>query len=357
MKFTNINIIIILLMFLSRPACSAANFADLSADSRAFCSYFTEKSEAKIVNLISPDVIARFDNNHYDNNLQKNLIIGLSKDLIDVNKANYVRRLIDEECLYDKLNQAGQLQIQYFMSSIKYESLKFKLQEIHLAKSKIEKILSFIKKRIHHQYDTLQTYYQIESSLKKLDEDEQEINLNLAGQLIPTIPYTNLVLLLKNLSMAREKRQKTLNELEKQNNWSIRLEGGAQRDFANQSNQKINPYIALMIRYNLGSPFSNNLLDRSLKAHAMWQSHQVTGTENKLLALIHSITLFKVAAEKRLLQLKQNDQSDAKLYNKLTSSNSIQAMHFRQEIAVNRIMHKIKINEARHTIQLLQAVC
>ncbi len=286
---------------------------------------------------------------------KKNVVVGVAKDLADLNKARYVERLIHEECAYYRLDQEAQLQVRYSIASVKFEALKFKLAQIQIAKQQLKKILLAIKKRIDSHNDTLRTYYEIESSLMKLDDAEREIEVDLAGQQAPKMRPRKLGNLLKELSLARERRQKTMNQLEKQNNWSMRFEAGAQQDFSNHYNKSAQPYIAVLLRYNLGSAFSDKLMNQALGEQTLWQENQLTGTQNQLSKLMLSLASLKAATEDRLSGLRQNYQNYARLSRKLTISKSTKAIHFRQEVEVNKMMLAIEINHAKRMIELLQA--
>src|SRR5208283_5467218 len=95
-------------------------------------------------------------------------------------------------------------------------------------------------------------------------------------------------------------RQRTLNQLEKQNNWSVELQGGAQQNIGSYQNQMIQPYFSALVRYNLGSIPSNNKLDKSLNSYMNWQNKQVTGIQRNLSQLINTISSLKAAEQERL---------------------------------------------------------
>jgi hypothetical protein len=324
------------------------------ADSKAYCQYIKDKNKAQSILLQSPDAIARLDNGLSYNNFQKIAVAGLSKDLADISKAQYVNELINTECTYYALNEEAKLHIQYALLAVKVQALNFKLQQIEIAKSKLIQLLKTMKRRIHKQNETVITYYGIESSLIKLGDEEREIYIELAVQPVPRLIPTNLKQLLKNLVITQEKRKKTLNKLEKQNNWSVRVEVGTQQDLSNGLNQNVQAYFALLLRYNLGSIYSNSKKSNSLNDYMQWQKKQVLGTQSQLKHLITSIVSLKVADEQRLALLMHNYNQHFGLSKKLSSINSMKAARFRQAVEVDKIMMKIEINYLKRSIALLK---
>jgi hypothetical protein len=338
------------------PICAQLADNEAFSDAQSFCNYIQDKNKARSILLKSPDAIARLDNGLVYNNFQKIAVAGLSKDLSDFSKARQIDKLIEEECTYYTLNQAAQLQIQFAMQRVKVDALQFKLQHIRIAANKLKQILKTIKKRLDSHNDTLRTYYGINETLIKLEDAEREIAVDLASQQFPKIPHANLKKLLANLSTAQAKRQKTLNKLERQKNWSIRMEAGAQRDLSSDYNKNVQPYFALLVRYNLGSMMSNNKMKHSFSDYMVWQKRQVNGSQRNLEHLILSIVALKEAETVRLSHLKQSYEHHRGLSMQLSAVHSIKATHFKREVEVDKIMLDIELHYLQRSIELLNTL-
>ncbi len=331
-------------------------------DVTAYCKYLNEKKGAQITALRYPDAVVFLNNiNNANgganfNDFQKVAIAGLSKNLFDYNEANLLNQLIQDECAYYKLNQEAKLQIQYVISALKIKALKYKLQQIEDATKKLNSLLSTINQRVLKHNDTLHSFYEVDSSLKKLEDAERQIDLEIASQSVPQITFANLSQLLRQVITAKVKRQKTLNELEKNNNISIQIQAGAQQNLSYQQNQNTQPYFSLNFRYNLGSILSNQKLDKSLISYADWQKKRVEGTQTKLLTLMTTIKSLKVAEENRLNHLKKNYMMYFNLSQKVDKIKTPKATRFKQRLDVDQMLMKIEINYMKYTVALLNKI-
>ena len=348
---------IFLLMFLCITSTNSQILGnELSADVDSYCKYIAEKNKAKSNLLISPDIIVRAQNSNNNELVQNNLVSALSKDLSDFNKAKLVRQLIDDECQYYKLHQEAKLQIQFLILSLQRQALVFKLKQIQMAKNRLNEMLTTIQKKIDHQNDTLHTYYQVDSMLQKLDDSERDIRVNLVIDSSPKIEYIRLSELYTKVMVAQKKRQLTRNNLEKQYNWSVQVQAGAQQYLADKNNQSVQPYVGLFLRYNLGSISSNNKVDHSLDSYMDWKGKQVDGVQQQLLQLISSIKSMRIEEQKRLTHLLLNYKKYDRLSKKMNALDSIKAVHFGEQIAIDHIMVEIEIKYVKFINDLLQRV-
>jgi hypothetical protein len=329
---------------------------ELSADVTSYCKYIEEKNKAKSHLLLSPDIIVRVQNSNNNELVQNNLVSGLSKDLSDLSKAKLVRQLIDDECQYYKLTQEAKLQIEFVIPWIQRQALFFKLKQIQAAKNKLNTLLIAIQKKIDHQNDTLHTYYQVDSLIQKLDDVERDIRVDLAIHQTPKIQPIPLDTLLNNVLRIEKKRQLTRDKLQKQYNWSVQLQAGAQQYAHESHNQSVQPYVALFLRYNLGAITSNSRIDKSLNHYMDWKSNQVNGIQKQLIHLTRSIQSVNSAEKQRLKHLQLSYQKYDGLSKKLYTMESIKALHFRQQIIVDRIMMEIEISYVKHIIDLLRKI-
>ena len=348
---------IFMLMILSiKLANSQILDNELSADVKAYCTYIAEKNKAKSSLLVSPDIIVRVQNSNNNELVQNNLVSALSKDLSDFSKAKLVRQLIDDECQYYKLTQEAELQLQFAIPNIQRKALYFKLKQIQAAKNKLKVLLDSIQKKIDHQNETLPAYYQVDSLLQKLDDEEREIRVNLSMDTPPQIKHIKLDELLNNVRMAQKKRQLTRSNLEKQYNWSVQLQAGAQQyeAYNHNNNQKVQPYVALFFRYNMASMYSNNRVDKSLTHYMDWKSKEVNGVQKKILQLINTVESLNAAEQQRLNHLQLNYQKYDGLSKKMYVMDSIKALHFERQIIIDRIVAEIEIKYVKCILDLLQ---
>jgi hypothetical protein len=333
-----------------------AETLDVSDDVTLYCKYVTEKNQAKRRLLFSPDVIVQVQNTSNSYPFQNNFISGLSKNLSDLSKAKQVNQLIKDECQYYKMSQRATLQIQFAIPKVQTDALNFKLQQIKIAKNKLNNILGIIHKKIENQNDTLNSYYQVETALQKLEMADRNIRGDLAIQQLPKIEPLNLNKLMHDLGIAQKNRQATRNKLEKQNNWSLQLQAGAQQSLFYNQNQSVQPYLALFMRYNLGSVFANHKLDQSLTSYMNWKDRQINGMQNQLLVLIRSIAALRASELQRLHYLKQIYKKNDGLTKKMTGIASTKADHFGQKIEVDQIMMAIEIKYVQYIIDLLKKI-
>lgn len=346
-------LVLLLSSFFINSAYSSPVDNESVADAKAYCHYITKKNKLKSILLRSPEAIARLDNGLTYNNFQKIAITGLSKDLSDLGKAHYISTMIKQECVYYTLNQMAKLQIQYAIASIKNQSLKSKLDGILRAKKQLNTLVKNSKNRLNQHHDTLINYYDLDSSLIKLMDMEREIYIELASQRVPQIPRKNLIKLQRELAIAQEKRQKSLSKLASQDNWSMRVEVGTQQDLSSYQNKSVQPYFALLLRYNLGALYTSTQENKSITDYMQWQKNEVLGTQKELIELIRSITVLKKAEKERLTILQRHLHKHRDLNQQINANTSLKATHFKQTIEINNLMLAIEINALKRSIQLL----
>ena len=347
--------IIVFGFFTLKSAQSSPIENEFTADIKAYCKYVEDKNKAKNSTLISPDLIVRAQNATNDYPYQNNVITALSKDLVDFGKSKEVRNLIQDECNYYKLTQEAKLQIQFAIPNVQKQALYFKLKKILIAKEKLNAIKKNVQHKITNHNDTLISLYNIDSSLQKLNEAEREIKANIAIQQPYHIRSMALTRLLKDISMAEEKRQATLNKLEKLRNWSLQVQAGAQQSLSSFSqNQAVKPYAALFLRYNMASIYSNYKTTQYLNDYTEWKAKQVNGTQRKLSRLIQSISLLRATEEQRLNHFKNTHQNYHELTQKLKGITSPNANRFRQQIMIDQIMTEVEMSYLKHLTLLLK---
>lgn len=348
--------ILLLFLFVAQSVQATPIEDEYLADVTAYCAYIKEKNQAKKNQLLSPDFIMRAQNSTNDYPFQNNIISALSKDLSDLGKAKQIENLMHDECHYYELNQQAKIQVAFALPTIERSALLFKLEQIQIVKNKLDALLNQIKHKIKNQNETLQNYYKIDSLLQKLEDIEQEIKVNLVMKQLPNIKLLGSKALSNQLWLAEKKRQLTRAKLQKLYNWSIQLQTGAQQNLSNNQNQAVQPYVALFLRYNLGSIFSNSNRDKSATHYVHWKNKQITGTQQHLSRFMHSVAMLQKAEQQRLLRLKSNYQKYEVLNKKLKSTQSLRGNHLGQQIDIDRMMLKIEIRYIQYHLQLLQQI-
>jgi hypothetical protein len=345
----------LMLNFLTlQPAYAHEKENEVLAQIHAYCQYIYEKNTAKGILLLTPDAIVRLDNGNVYNKLQTVIIAGLSKDLSDFKKAKLTKQLIHDECTYYRLKQEAKLQIAFALPKIKKESLELKLQQIDYAKEQLTRLLGRIKQRIKTHNDTLRSYYQVDLSLKRVEDMAREIHVELATEDVPAIPHAQLSHLLKELWIISKQRQQTLNQLRKQNDWSVQLQAGAQQNLSYPQNQTIQPYFSFLFRYNLGAVPSAKALDHSVDSYMRWQKNQVFGTQRQLSHLISALKAMKLAEEERLAYLNHSYQKYDGLLKNMQDIQAIEVIRFKQEMEVDKILMNIDVKFVQAKIRLLE---
>lgn len=356
MRFNSIGILLLLACALT-SAYSSDLRDELTDDIRSYCEYIAEKNTARKTVLLAPDVIVRAQNSDNDYLNQNNLIAALSKDIADLGKSKQIKQLIIQECDFYRLKQEATLQIQFALAHAQRQALQFKLKKIRQAKARLIHIVEGVQKRIKEHNDTLSSYYKTNTSLQTLDEAERDIYISLASAQPAPVKTMHLKQLLTSLARAEQKRQFTLNKLERLKDWSLQVQLGAQQNVsAITREQSIQPYAGLFARYNLGSFYANHKRNHALTHYAAWKKNQVNGIQRKLHRLIQSIAALKRAEETKLASMQKQYTHDDGLARSLNNINSLKARELKQHIDVNQIMDDLEIAYLRFYINELNSL-
>ena len=186
------------------------------------------------------------------------------------------------------MTQEAKLQIQFAIPSVQRQALNSKLQQIKRAKDKLNRLLKIVQQKIEKQNDTLRSYYQLDSLKQRLDDAERDIEVNLSMQQPSKIKHVRLKALLSQIQVAEHKRQLTRNKLEKQYNWSVQLQTGAQQNVTNNNfNQSVQPYVAVFLRYNLVITrvghvcnLTNRITERFVNLRRIWRYYSAHDADN-----------------------------------------------------------------------------
>ena len=340
-----------------------ADAADEAADAQAYCTFIKQKAKAQIITLRSPDLSIRVDNNSTENQKsQTKVVASLSKDLVDLNKSRYVRRLADNECEVYRLNLQVQNAAQYTLAGLDEQALTYKLGLFDQAGNQMHPIIDKLKQQVRTQNATVIDLYNAQSLLRKVETMAQQTKRELAAVRRTSQWRKGVSLndLLKQVWQAEAGRQTNLTQLEKQGNWGLELQAGLKKNL-NQTNNtsnnsdsnQVDPYFSVNARYNLGAVASNRLLDASRDSYMKWKSSQVNGMPKELANMIASAVKLKNAEKERLEQLSGYLGSDGTLVQLMGDLDSPEALNFKTALKGNQLLNAIEQSYTQRRVDLL----
>ena len=337
--------------------------ADEAADAQAYCTYIKQKAKAQVVTLRSPDLSVRLDNNSSENQKsQTKVVVSLSKDLVDLNKSRYVRRLADNECEVYRLGLQVQNVAQYALIGLDEQALTYKLGLFDQASNQMQPIIDKLKEQVRTQNATVIDLYNAQTLMRKIETMAQQTKRELAvvrrtSQWRKGISLNEL---LKNIWQAEATRQGNLTQLEKQSNWRLELQAGLKKTLSNTSNtvngsdsNQFDPYFSVNARYNLGALASNRLLDASQESYMKWKGSQVNGMPKELANMIASAMKLKKAEQGRLTQLSGYLDGDGTLVQLMADVDSPEALNFKTVLKGNQLLNAIEHAYTKRRVDLL----
>lgn len=337
--------------------------ADEAADAQAYCTYIKQKAKAQVVTLRSPDLSVRLDNNSSENQKsQTKVVVSLSKDLVDLNKSRYVRRLADNECEVYRLGLQVQNVAQYALIGLDEQALTYKLGLFDQASNQMQPIIDKLKEQVRTQNATVIDLYNAQTLMRKIETMAQQTKRELAvvrrtSQWRKGISLNEL---LKNIWQAEATRQGNLTQLEKQSNWGLELQAGLKKTLSNTSNtvngsdsNQFDPYFSVNARYNLGALASNRLLDASQESYMKWKGSQVNGMPKELANMIASAMKLKKAEQGRLTQLSGYLDGDGTLVQLMADVDSPEALNFKTVLKGNQLLNAIEHAYTKRRVDLL----
>ena len=336
--------------------------ADEAVDAQAYCTYIKQKAKAQVITLRSPDLSVRVDNNSTENQTsQTKMVVSLSKDLVDLNKSRYVRRLADNECEVYSLNLQVQNVAQYALAGLDEQALTYKLDLFERARNEMQPVIDQLKQQVQTQNATVIDLYNAQALIRKIETMAQQSKRELAAvrRTSQWRKGTSLNGLLKQIWQAESERQTNLTELEKQGNWGLELQAGLKKNLSNtnatsgsDSNQ-VDPYFSLNARYNLGTMASNRLLNASRDSYMKWKGSQVNGMPKELANMIASAVRLKKAEEQRLEQLSGYLGGDGTLVRLIGDVDSPEALDFKTVLKGNQLLNAIEQAYSQRRVDLL----
>ncbi|AXF86444.1 hypothetical protein DTO96_102198 [Ephemeroptericola cinctiostellae] len=340
-----------------------ADAADEAVDAQAYCTYIMQKAKAQIITLRSPDLNIRVDNNSTENKKsQTKMVVSLSKDLVDLNKSRYVRRLADNECEVYRLSLQMQNVVQYALAGLDEQALTYKLGLFDQASNQMQPIMDKLKQQVRTQNATVIDLYNAQTLVRKVETMAQQTKRELAAVRRTSQWRKGVSLndLLKNMWQAEAGRQANLTQLEKQGNWGLEVQAGLKKTLSNTNNtsnnsdsNQVDPYFSVNARYNLGAVVSNRLLDASRDSYMKWKGNQVNGMPKELANMIASAVKLRNAEKERLAQLSGYLGSDGTLVQLMGDLDSPEALNFKTVLKGNQLLNAIEQAYAQRRVDLL----
>ena len=346
-----------------------ADVADEAVDAQAYCAYIKQKAKAQIITLRSPDLSIRLDNSSTENQKsQTKVVASLSKDLVDLNKSRYVRRLADNECEVYRLNLQVQNVAQYALAGLDEQALTYKSGLFERAHHEMQPIIDKLKRQVQTQNATVIDLYNAQTLMRKIETMAQQTKRELAlvrrtSQWRKGVSLNDL---LKQIWQAEAERQTNLTELEKQGRWGLELQAGLKKTLSgtnstnsstnssdNGDRKQVDPYFSVNARYNLGAMASDRLLDASRDSYMKWKSSQVNGMPKELANMIASALKLKNAEEARLVQLTGYLSGDGTLVQLMGDLDSPEALNFKTVLKGNQLLNAIEQAYTQRRVDLL----
>lgn len=350
----------VILLFTNNTA-EAQNKSEID-DAKAYCAYVSKKAQADVITLRAPEVQLRVDNANSDaQGSQTRAIAALSKDLVDVNKSRYVSQFAKDECEVYRLNLKIHNLAQYGILAVEEQVLNHKKQLLLSAFNQLQKQLEQVNQQVKSQNATLVEQYNAKGMIRKIEnmmhQNDQEIASIRRKSLWPQGESLND--LINQVRLAEIARQNTLNQIEKQNNWSLQVQAGAKQTLSsssglNSESKKVEPFFSINARYNLGSWASERVLDESAKDYVSWKSKQMNGVSQELAVFVNSAIQLKEVEERNLSKLSSRVDDDMGLTALLNQSGSTEAEAFKTVIDANQVVNLIEKESLSYKVKLLE---
>lgn len=316
-----------------------------------YCEFLSTKAKAKQINLYSPDLVSKVDQT--DSN-DKRFTIALTKDLIDLKRAQNIKKLAENECLLYKFNQNANIYAQYLLANIEAQTLIFKLEGIEEAKKNLNVMIKTVNQRVITQNETLPNLYAIEEKFYKLTETSKQIKSQLAQMKFPHIETDDFNALLKNIWLKENEHQLILNELEKDTSWSFQVVIGVQKTLNKEPTNKFANFVGFNAKYNLGKFFSDRELDNSQGSYLKWKNASLNGSQQNISRLIVTLVELRRTEKNRLEMLIDISREKSKITHKLDNiPESVDAQRFKNQINLDDIFNRLEIKSTTKKIELI----
>lgn len=336
-------------------------------DPEYYCKYVELLAKSKSQLLLSPELITRITPLYgADSGISSTLrgnsfigILGLTKDLSDYKRRSFILSIAKEECKIYRNNQNLVEQLKYYISSIQKEALLFKLQVLQEKKTELNSLWDDLMQKVQTRNETIQTLYHLESILKKIDVEEEDINIELSKLTLVQIkrePFAILKKEAENLENSEIKKQSLQNKLDRQNNWGLNLVGGLQSNLSFEG-QAASPFIGFTFRYNLADIPSQSNVSKSNKYFALWKQNKKDGISNNLNLVEQELSDLQQSVQRKKRILTEESEKTQNLLQKVSSeslSNSQEANKFKLQLFIDKANQDIELLYISKLLELLE---
>jgi len=338
-----------ILLFIS--AVFAADAKSELTDSQAYCRYITEQAAAQRHLLLVPDAIAGIT--QPNTGLPTQLVWGLSGSLSNVRKAGLTVDAARKNCELYGASTSAQQDVQYALPSIEKRALQHRLGLIDQALENLDQLVYTTRKMVEAQNMTKLMAFALQTTRIKLDADRADTQSKIAGLYAPPLSDRPLKELVTEKQNKEANVQKTLDKLNRQNDWDVALSVGA--------HQQINPLIdnkgaygEVTVSYNLASRTINKHLDRAADAYDDWKKVQegdvIRNAEILRQEIADNISVQDGRLKALQEQLKEID-GNLELVDKAETS---AALDFRNQLSTAQLLLKIEIGDASFRLDRLR---
>lgn len=331
---------------------SAAFAADAKdKDQQAYCKYLTEQAAAQRDLLITPNAIAGIT--QPNTGLPMQAVWGVSGSLSNVRKGVLTMDAASKSCDLYSATTSTQQDIQYALPALEKQALQHRLELIQQASENLDALLATTSKMVDAENMTRPMAFALQTSKIKLDADRADTQSKIVALYTPQLSDRPLKELVAEKQGREVNEQKTLDKLNRQNDWDVALSVG--------EHQQINPWVdskgaygEVSISYNLASRAINKHLDRAADAYDDWKKVQEGDVIRNADILKQQVVNGISVQDSRLKALQQEQKQIESGLRLVGGAETTAAMDFRNQLTTAQLLLEIEIGDASFRLDRLR---
>jgi hypothetical protein len=332
-------------LFLAVPA-----LAQNQADQLAYCSYVMEQAAAQRNLLRTPSAFGGFT--QPETGLPLQLVGGASLGLSAFRKAGLTMSVARNNCELYKATTTAQQDVQYAASNLEREALRNRLVLIDQASQSLNELMEKTSRMVAVQNATRLMLFNLQTTKIKLEADRADTQSKINAIYIPPLsdkPLKDLVTQKQNEEVAE---QKSLDKLNRQNDWDVALSVGVHQQ-VNPVAYGPQPYGAVSVNYNLASRSINKHLDRAVDSYTGWKRVQEGDVVRNSEVLKQQLVDSLAAQEARLNSLQEEGAELEKNLREIGEPDTSAAFDFHNQLAAAQILLQIETGDTTFRLEHL----
>lgn len=334
-------------LFITVPA-----LAQDQADQLSYCSYVMEQAAAQRDLLRTPLAFGGFT--QPETGLPLQLVGGASLGLSAFRKAGLTMAAARNNCELYKATTAAQQKVQYAIGSLEREALRNRLMLIDQASQSLEALMEKTSQMLAAQNATRLMLFNLQTTKIKLQADQTDTQSKINAIYVPLLtdkPLKELVSLKQDEEVAE---QKSLDRLNRQNNWDVALSVGVHQQ-VNPVAYGPQPYGAVSVNYNLASHSIDKHLDRAVDSYSGWKKAQ-EGDVVRNSEVLKQQLLENLAVQEARLKSRQEESSELQENLRVIGEpDTSAALDFQNQLSAAQLLLHIETGDATFRLDHLHA--